>query len=126
MKYKILVIFGVLIIYIAIFPFILLTTSLLLNLIELLGIKVFYTGFVKFTPENLTFDLSIIYFFTLYLRTLSYVLIKKDYENEKNNDFFVGTCRTSCCGCNYGIRYIRCIQQRKNSTYQLQPISRRI
>ena len=84
MKYKILVIFGVLIIYIAIFPFILLTTSLLLNLIELLGIKVFYTGFVKFTPENLTFDLSIIYFFTLYLRTLSYVLIKKDYENEKN------------------------------------------
>lgn len=84
MKYKILVIFGILIIYITIFPFILLTTGLLLNLIELLGIKVFYTGFVKFTPENLIFDLSIIYFFTLYLRTLSYVLIKKDYENEKN------------------------------------------
>lgn len=84
MKYKILVIFGILIIYITIFPFILLTTGLLLNLIELLGIKVFYTGFVKFTPENLTFDLSIIYFFILYLRTLSYILIEKDYENEKN------------------------------------------
>lgn len=84
MKYKILVIFGILIIYITIFPFILLTTGLLLNLIELLGIKVFYTGFVKFTPENLIFDLSIIYFFTLYLRTLSYILIEKDYENEKN------------------------------------------
>lgn len=84
MKYKILVIFGILIIYITIFPFILLTTGLLLNLIELLGIKVFYTGFVKFTPENLTFNLSIIYFFTLYLRTLSYILIEKDYENKKN------------------------------------------
>ena len=80
MKYKILVIFGILIIYIEIFPFILLTTGLLLK-IE--GIKVFYTGFVKFTPENLTFNLSIIYFFTLYLRTLSYILIEKDYENEK-------------------------------------------
>lgn len=84
MKYKILVIFGILIIYIIIFPFIFLTTGLLLNLIELLGIKVSYTDFVKFTPENLTFDLSIIYFFTLYLRTLSYILIEKDYENEKN------------------------------------------
>ena len=84
MKYKILVIFGILIIYITIFPFILLTTGLLLNLIELLVIKVFYTGFVKFTPENLTFNLSIIYFFTLYLRTLSYILIEKDYENKKN------------------------------------------
>ena len=84
MKYKILVIFGILIIYITIFPFIFLTTGLILNLIELLGIKVFYTGFVKFAPENLTFNLSIIYFFTLYLRTLSYVLIEKDYENEKN------------------------------------------
>ena len=84
MKYKILVIFGILIIYITIFPFILLTTGLLLNLIELLGIKVFYTGFEKFTPENLTFNLSIIYFFTIYLRTLSYILIEKDYENKKN------------------------------------------
>ena len=84
MKYKFLVIFGILIIYITIFPFILLTTGLLLNLIELLGIKVFYTGFIKFTPENLTLELSIIYFFTLYLRTLSYILIEKDYENEKN------------------------------------------
>ncbi|EFE86092.1 hypothetical protein [Fusobacterium periodonticum] len=80
MKYKILVIFGILIIYIEIFPFILLTTGLLLK-IE--GIKVFYTDFVKFKPENLTFNLSIIYFFTLYLRTLSYILIEKDYENEK-------------------------------------------
>lgn len=80
MKYKILVIFGILIIYIEIFPFILLTTGLLLK-IE--GIKVFYTGFIKFKPENLTFNLSIIYFFTLYLRTLSYILIEKDYENEK-------------------------------------------
>ena len=84
MKYKILVIFGILIIYIIIFPFIFLITGLFLNLIELLGIKVFYTGFVKFAPENLTFDLSIIYFFTLYLRTLSYILIEKDYENKKN------------------------------------------
>ncbi len=83
MKYKILVIFGILIIYIAIFPFILLTTGLLLNLIELLGIKVFYTGFIKFTPKNLTFDLSVIYFFILYLKTLSDILIEKDYENEK-------------------------------------------
>ena len=83
MKYKILVIFGILIIYIAIFPFIFLTTGLFLNLIELLGIKVFNTGFVKFTPEDLTFNLSIIYFFILYLRTLSYILIEKDYENEK-------------------------------------------
>ena len=83
MKYKILVIFGILIIYIIIFPFIFLTTGLFLNLIELLGIKIFNTGFVKFTPENLIFDLSIIYFFTLYLRTLSYILIEKDYENEK-------------------------------------------
>ena len=83
MKYKILVIFGILIIYIAIFPFIFLTTGLFLNLIELLGIKVFNTGFVKFKPEDLTFNLSIIYFFTLYLRTLSYILIEKDYENEK-------------------------------------------
>lgn len=84
MKYKILVIFGILIIYVAIFPFILLTTGLLLNLIELLGIKVFYTGFVKFTPEDLTFNLSIAHFFVLYLRTLSYILIEKDYKNEKN------------------------------------------
>lgn len=84
MKYKILVIFGILIIYITIFPFILLTTGLLLNLTELLGIRIFHTGFVKFTPENLIFNLSIIYFFTLYLRTLSYILIEKDYENEKN------------------------------------------
>lgn len=83
MKYKILVIFGILIIYIIIFPFIFLTTGLTLNLIELLGIKVFYTSFVKFTPENLIFNLSFIYFFTLYLRTLSYILIEKDYENEK-------------------------------------------
>lgn len=81
MKYKILVIFGILIIYIIIFPFIFLTTGLLLK-IE--GIKVFYTDFVKSTPENLTFNLSIIYFFTIYLRTLLYILIEKDYENEKN------------------------------------------
>ena len=84
MKYKILVIFGILIIYIIIFPFIFLTTGLFLNLIELLGIKVFYTGFVKFTLKSLIFNLSIIYFFVLYLRTLSYILIEKDYENEKN------------------------------------------
>ena len=84
MKYKILVIFGILIIYVVIFPFIFLTTGLFLNLIELLGIKVFYTGFVKFTPEDLTFDLSIVHFFVLYLRTLSYILIEKDYKNEKN------------------------------------------
>ena len=83
MKYKILVIFGILIIYITIFPFIFLTTGLILNLIELLGIKIFNTGFVKFTPEDLTFNLSIVYFFTLYLRTLSYILIEKDYKNEK-------------------------------------------
>ena len=83
MKYKILVIFGILIIYIIIFPFIFLTTGLFLNLIELLGIKIFNTGFVKFTPEDLTFNLSIVHFFILYLKTLSDILIEKDYKNEK-------------------------------------------